>query len=841
MNAATPIGLAVLLAAAHSEAGPGDTAPADQPVAIRVMGSLTEAWAMATPIDRLVQREPLEGGSPSQRTEFQLAYDASTFYVRVRAFDTEPDKIVGYLTRRDTESPSDWIRVLVDSYHDRRTAYEFAVNPVGVKQDRYWYDDNHRDQSWDAVWDVAVARTAEGWLAEFRIPLSQLRFTPSESATFGFAVVREIGRLNEISTWPLLPRSAAGYVSSFGDLPGLALTASPKRLEIVPYTVGRLETQPTVGNPLLEASTGGAALGLDLKYALTPGLTLTATLNPDFGQVEADPAVVNLSAFETFVSEQRPFFVEGSGAFRFDSDCSNGPCMLFYSRRVGRPPQGSLPDGDGVHTVGERQTTILGAAKLTGRVGSYSIGVMEALTQAESGTVLEAGRRSRLPIEPLTSYTIARVRREFANQSAIGFVATAANRRLRQSLQTLPGSAYVGGADWDIRLRRSYSVTGYWTASSVRGGLEAISTIETSSRHYFQRPGAASFTIGQSGTALNGSSGRIGLMKIGGQRVRFNASVGYASPGFDINDVGFLRRADQRWTSNWLQVRSETPTQLFRSRYLNFNHWAAWNYDGDRVVSGSNVNAALNFVSNWSIGGGLGRDWVVFDDRLSRGGPGGLAGGYTVFWSWLNSDNRRPVSVNMFNGGGGDGQGSRHRDHELSVTVRPTPAVTLAPGLRISRSVRDYQWVQKVTDTDDHYVFARLDQTTVAMTARANYTVTPNVSLQVYAEPFLSGGDYTRFKELANGRGRAYADRYAPFSFADAAGDNPDFNVKSFRTTNVFRWEFRPGSTLFVVWQQAREDSTPVADFRFGRDFREAFRIPGRNVFLVKLAYWLNY
>src|SRR5713226_5272912 len=300
---------------------------------VRVNGELTEeVWQSARPADAFVQREPQEGGQPSQRTEFRVAYDASTLFVRVHAFDTEPNRIASYLTRRDADSPSDWIRILIDSYHDKRTAFEFAVNPDGVKQDRYWYNDTNSDDSWDAVWDVKVARDATGWSAEFRIPFSQLRFTPSESLTFGLAVSRSIGRLNETSTWPLLARSATGYVSSFGELGGIAMRGSLKRLELVPYTVANLTRQRTGGNPLLSSSSPAGAIGLDLKYALTPGLTFTSTINPDFGQVEADPAVVNLSAFETFFSERRPFFVEGSGIFQFDGG-------LFYSRRIGRAPQ----------------------------------------------------------------------------------------------------------------------------------------------------------------------------------------------------------------------------------------------------------------------------------------------------------------------------------------------------------------------------------------------------------------------------------------------------------------------------------------------------------------------
>ncbi|PYR59513.1 MAG: hypothetical protein DMF91_14645, partial [Acidobacteria bacterium] len=270
------------------------------PTAMRINGTLGDAvWERATAVTDFVQREPNEGAPPSQRTEFRVAYDASTVYVRVRAFDTEPDRIVGYLTRRDIDSPSDWIRVMIDSYHDRRTAYEFAVNPAGVKQDRYWYNDTNNDDSWDAVWDVSVSRNAEGWTAEFRIPFSQLRFAPGDSKTLGFAVARRIGRLNETATWPLLSRGANGYVSSFGELGAVSVASAPKRLELVPYTVGDLTTQRTGGNPLLKSSAPSAAVGLDFKYALTPGLTLTSTINPDFGQVEADPAVVNLSAFET--------------------------------------------------------------------------------------------------------------------------------------------------------------------------------------------------------------------------------------------------------------------------------------------------------------------------------------------------------------------------------------------------------------------------------------------------------------------------------------------------------------------------------------------------------------
>jgi hypothetical protein len=837
------ISLAALALSAAASATPRvDAVPvAATSTALRVSAALNdEAWRLATPVDGFRQREPHDGGEPSQRTEFRVAYDAFNLFVKVRAFDNDADKIVTYLTRRDQDSPCDWLHVFVDSYHDQRTAYEFAVNPSGVKIDRYWYNDNNRDDSWDAVWDVAVSRDPQGWTAEFRIPFSQLRFNPSQSSTFGFAVARRIGRLNETDTWPLLSRAASGYVSSFGELGGLSMAASPKRLELVPYTVANLTRQRSDGSPLVKASDPGGAVGLDMKYALTPGLTLTGTVNPDFGQVEADPAVVNLSAFETFFSERRPFFVEGSGTFNFGLDCNDGACTgLFYSRRIGRSPQGvdDLPSGDGIYTESPLQSTILGAAKLTGRVGKYSIGVLQAATQEERATILTNGITSRQPIEPLSSYTVGRVRREFSNQSSIGVMVTSVKRQLGDSLRFLPDSAYTSGVDWDLRFKKLYAVNGYVVGSRLHGDADAIARIQQNSRHYYQRPDLSSTKLDTNRTSLSGDAAMIGISKIAGEHVRFNSNVSMKSPGFDINDVGFLRRADTRNEGNWIQFRSDKPNKWVRSRNINFNQYAGWNSDGDRLYSGGNINSHWTFTNNWSIGGGYNVNGLNFDDRATRGGPGVYMDGNRGVWYYVNSDNRRVVSLNYFGSWFVDRQGSVSRDFNPEFTIRPVPGLMLTTGVRVGTNTTDTQWVGQVTDAADHYVFGRLEQTTVALTERFNFTVTPNLSLQLYAQPFVSSGDYSRFKELANGRSPDYGARYSPFAYAD----DPNFNVKSFRTTNVLRWEYKPGSTLFVVWQQARENDAVPGGFQFGRDMHDIFGVAPRNVFLVKLAYWLNY
>ena len=805
--------------------------------AVRVDGDLNDAvWQTAPAITGFRQRDPREGAAPTYETEARVVYDATALYVAVQAFDPEPKRIVGIRTRRDEGSPSDWVSVLIDSFHDRRSAFEFAVNPAGVKQDSYWFNDTNNDQGWDAVWDVAVSRSERGWRAEFRIPFSQLRYHPSEASTFGLAIIRKIGRLNETTTWPLLAKSANGYVSSFGELTGLRLDRSPKRLEIVPYVLGDVKTQPAEpGNPLTKTTDPNGSVGVDLKYALRPGLTLTGTVNPDFGQVEADPAIVNLSAFETFFSERRPFFVEGSGIFSFDVDCNDGSCSgLFYSRRIGRTPRGQPDVPAGGYSSAPGQTTILGAAKLTGRIGAFSVGALNAVTSGEDAIIANGEVRTRQTVEPLASYSVLRARREFKNQSSLGFLATSTNRNLDAATRFLPGQAYTGGVDVDWRLGPKYAIKGFLAGSSVHGEAAAIDSLQRNNVHSFQRPDS-DLIYDPSRRALNGYGGSAMFTKIGGERVRFTTNVGVKSPGFEINDVGFMQRADQRSMSNWIQVRYEKPKQKYlRSFRYNLNQWAAWNYDGDRLFSGFNVNAHAMFSNNWATGTGGNINPQPFDDRATRGGPGVYGNARRSIWAYVESDERPAVSIGVFTFNATDGKGTNFHEVSPSVSYRPSSFLKVTGGLRFSRNHDESQWVE-ATD-DGRYVFGRLHQQTVGLTARLNYTVTPALSIQLYAEPFVSAGDYSNFKELVNGRSKSYEGRYTPIAYAG----NPDFNYRSFRTTNVLRWEYKPGSTLFAVWQQGREGSIDRGTFDFNRDFGAVFDAPARNVFLIKWAYWIN-
>jgi hypothetical protein len=653
-------------------------------------------------------------------------------------------------------------------------------------------------------------------------------------------VSREVARLNETSSWPLLSKGANGFVSSFGELTNLKLNRSLKRLELAPYLVSEASVRTAEpGNPFSKNITPAASIGVDARYALTPGLTLAAAVNPDFGQVEADPAVVNLTAFETFFGERRPFFVEGSGVFRFDLECNDGQCTgLFYSRRIGRSPQGSVDVPEGGYQTAPAQTTILGATKLTGRVGGFSIGALNAVTSEESASLAYGSSRSRHVVEPLTSYSVMRARKEFADQSSFGIMATATNRRLEDGVRFLPNHAYTGGIDWDWRLRKAYSVNGYWSGSSVGGSEAAIDRLQRNNVHGFQRPDAGYLDYDPSRTELAGHSGMLAFSKIAGDRIRFNTNGGFRTPGFDVNDVGYLRRADYIWFSNWLQWRHDKPSKHFRNMRFNFNQWNGWNFGGDTLSRGGNVNAHFVFTSDWRTGAGITVNGATLQDRATRGGPAALNNGFINVWHYVASDSRRAAQFELQNVYGTDRHGSRVYEVNPMLIFRPSSALSISGGLGMNRRVEESQWIGKVTGEAgrESYVFGRMAQTTISLRTRVNYTVTPTLSIQLYAEPFVSAAGFDGFKELVDGRALQYEHRFASFGYRG----NPDFNYKSLRTTNVLRWEYRPGSALFIVWQQGREERTANGDFRFGRDFGDIFGSPANNVFLVKLSYWLN-
>jgi len=795
-----------------------------------------EVWRIAPPITQFREFQPKEDGDPRFATEAKAAYDDRYFYVFIRAFDPHPDSILKLLARRDVRAATDQLKIMVDSYHDRRSGFEFAVNPAGVKRDYAMYNDSQEDDAWDAVWDAGTQIDSLGWTAEFRIPLSQLRYVPRATNTFGFAVWRDIQRYSERVSWPVYRGSQAGISSQLGELTGLDGLPSPRRPEVAPYMLTKNESVPTGGAfDRSQKVTGGA----DLKYGLTPNLTLDATVNPDFGQVEADPAVLNLSVFETFFQERRPFFVQGAGIFRFDvncsavNDCSTGE-GLFYSRRVGRSPQIADYGGAGAPVA----TTIYGAAKLTGRLpGGQTIGVLDAVTGREAGT---QGRT----MEPATNYAVVRGQQDLrGGESGIGVMLTAVHRNQDFSTwDSLRHSAYASGLDFRHRFPgRKYQISGSLDLSRVAGTPSAIAVTQRDPVHYYQRPGAG-VSYDPTRTSLWGDAEELKFGKVGGGITRFETAYQRRSQGFEVNDLGFLLQADQQSWNTWFAFQSRHPSSFYQTAFWNFNWQQFWTAAGTAVERSANTNVHAQLNNRWWVHGSVtaGQLGATFCDRdCTRGGPALRVDPYVSVNAEVDGDERPAFTPYVWFGyWRGDAGRSEAFNGGVQVLFRVASQFRTTLTLRAKHNVKDVQPRPTVADSaGTHYVFARLDQNEASLTGRIDYTVSPTLTVQLYAQPFVSKGTYSNPREVADPKAAAFVDRYKPYATVPGG-----FNRKQFNSTAVLRWEYRPGSTLFVVWTQGRQDGAGSQGSRsMGGDFRDLFDLHPDNTFLVKASYWINW
>ncbi len=803
-------------------------------------GDSDVVWRSTPVIDRFLEAKPSEGAKPVLRTEARVAYDEHNLYVFVRAFDPHPDSIVSLLSRRDDQTASDQIILMLDPYHDRRTGYEFVVNPAGVKADYAIYNDGDEDVAWDAVWDAATRIDSLGWSAEYRIPLSQLHYSAKGNVIFGLLVWRVIQRHTETVTWPLYRTSKSGFTSQFGDLTGLDGLGSPGHAEITPYVVTK--NVQDAGSADF-ARNQRVTVGGDLKYGLASNLLLNATVNPDFGQVEADPSELNLSAFETFFDERRPFFVEGKGLFTFTVncvvvvDCNTGE-GLFYSRRIGRSPQLAGIYGDEASAT---STKILGAGKVTGRLpGGFSLGVLDAVTDHVAGP-------GATTLEPASNYAVVRGNQDYdGGNGSIGFIATAVNRSLDATSEShLHSSAYTGGIGARRRFGGRFEASGSLDLSRVTGSPAAIAETQQDPVHLYQRPDGG-LAFDSTRTSLTGTNLEMRFAKVGGRRLVFETAYQRRSPGFEINDIGFLRQADwQAWTS-WANLAFRKPNRVFRELRWNFNNWEYWTFDGLPTERAFNTNVHTQFNNRWWLhaGGTLGQLGATYCDRCARGGPAIRQDPYISPWLTIDGDDRNPLvphlSINYWRGDQGRSE-SIKLEPEMDLKVSTRFTTSLSTSYEYNRN--DTQYFDTFTDGTgtQHYTFAHLDQKTLSLTWRLGYTFTPATSLQVYASPFISKGTYTDVREVAEPRANAYSDRYRPYTDQSVADNPGGFNFQQFRSNVVFRWEYRPGSTLFLVWSQGRQGSSPVeGNASFRRDLGDLLGRRANDTFLVKVSYWLT-
>jgi hypothetical protein len=845
---------------------------------ITIDGILSESAWNRPGFSKFTQRDPNEGKEPTEKTEVWVGYDDAAIYIAAKMYDSAPDSIMAKLGRRDDYMTADWFSAYVDSYHDRKSGYMFSLNSAGSMQDATLYNDSWDDWSWDGVWEGRATINSEGWSIEMRIPYSQLRFQEQEQYVWGINFKRFIGRKNEGDYVVFQPKKESGFVSRFPDLVGIERVTPPPRVEVLPYINTRAEyKQHASGDPFNTGSRLFPGMGADVKIGLGSNLTLDATVNPDFGQVEVDPAVVNLSDVESYFQEKRPFFIEGANTFNFGyGGATNywgfnwgGPSLL-YTRRIGRTPQGSVPSADFADLpIG---THILGAAKLTGKVlDRWNVGLVNAVTAREFADLQTSGTRSEAEIEPSTYYGIARAQKDFNDgKQGIGFMSTYAQRffkdeRLRDEINS---DAFVFGLDgWTfLDSSKTYVITGWTVLSRVGGNTARMLSLQQSSAHYFQRPDAPYVRVDSSATSLTGYAGRFTINKEKGP-MNFNAAIGFLSPKFNSNDLGFMWRNDvinghvatgYRWTD---------PTDYYRRLSFNVSYFSTYDYGGDKTWQGYWSNMNWDFLNYDGVWMNYAYNPSTISNRMTRGGPRVVSpqgwqlggGGY--------SDSRKPIVVNAY-GSTYQGGGGNNWYSEIDVEWKPAPNMSLTVGPSFSKNHTEAQWVgvfddPTATATYGHrYVFAYFNGTEVAANIRLNWIFTPKLSLQLFAQPLISSGEYVDYKELAKPNSYQFL-RYgdngstivpqkdaggnvtgfvsdpdgpgpaAPFSF-----DNPNFNYKSLRGNAVLRWEYRPGSTLYIVWTQSRSDYENNGDFQFNQSMQRLWGAKPDNIFMLKFSYW---
>ncbi len=842
-------------------------------------GKLTEAvWQTAEKGANFIQRNPNDGRMASMKTEFSILYDDNYLYAGIRAWDDDPDQISRVLTRRDDYVSSDWVYISLDSYNDNRTAFEFGLNAAGVKHDLRRYDDDYMDDSWDAVWDGKVNVDEYGWTAEFRIPFRELRFNSSEDMEWGLLVYRELPRFgNEISVWNYWSQNDKGFVSNYGRLEGLKSIHATNPLYISPYIVSSRSYSETKVNSLHSQNFDAArSIGGDIRYAFSNGLTFNATLNPDFGQVEADPAEFNLTQFESYFSEKRPFFIEGSNIFNFDGIYNNG--ALLYSRRIGRSPHGFVrPDSETVYMDRPDRTRILGAAKMTGKTDrGLSIGVLSALTDEEVATeYLTADSVISHVVEPVTTYSAGRLIRDFRDgQVTLGAIMTAVNRQLSGSGLDglLHRNAYSGGMDFSYEFPgRNYALASSMSLSRVEGRPEAIVRTQTAPNHYFQRPDAGSLTVDSSAASLSGYTGYLAFKKTTGP-IRGELGMTGISPGYEINDLGYLQASDIREEYAWLQYRMTEPGRILRSYNVNLNQFADWTFDGQLFSRGGNINGSLRTNSNVGVYGGAAVNLPGLNFQHLRGGPAIATALAFNAWIGVDSDDRKDVSCGYYGFIFTSADGVSAFEYSPYLNYRPAKNLQLSLNPDFYRLDDTWAWVGSFRDENGQtrYIFSDFLQNTLRTTLRLDYTLSTDLSIQFYVQPYITAGHYETYREVDQNLKTDFSKRFHAYtgdqlqenvSVTDEKGrtrsydfavdrnsdgvveylfNSPDFNYKQMNSNLVVRWEYSAGSSLYLVWSSGRADQEASGNFRVVKDAHRLLSRPGDNVFLLKFSYLLN-
>lgn len=834
----------------------------------KIDGVITDsAWDELEWGTDFTEKDPDEGTPPTYQTKFKIGYDNKYLYVALRAFDEEPEKIEERLTRRDGFA-GDRINVIIDSYHDKRTAFVFTITAAGVKGEELATNNGQNwDASWNPIWYTDAVVDDKGWTAEMKIPFTQLRFGNAEEQVWGLNINRTFFRRQERSLWQRIPNEVSGFISEAGELHGLKGLKSQKQLEIQPFTVLQYDTyEKEAGNPFRTGSDFSFNAGLDAKIGITNDLTLDLTVNPDFGQVEADPGNIVLDGFDdVFFQEQRPFFVENKNIFDFRV---GGLDNVFYSRRIGRSPQGSVALNDGEFADVPINTTILSAAKFSGKTqDGWSIGILESVTNNEYAEIDLNGDRREVLVEPLTNYLVGRVQKDFNERNSyIGGVFTSVIRD-KSSLDYLHKAAYTGGVDFRHEWHnRDYFIQGNFALSHVLGSKEAITRTQESIRHLFQRVDASHLEVDPNKTSLTGTGGRIFGGKRGGGNWRFFLGATWKSPEFELNDIGFLRSTDQIWQFSNVEYLWQEPTNVYRRMASRIIFRSAYDFAGHLNRVETQWNTFVNWENNWGTELRFGHNPRVISNTYLRGGPRWRNANESFYNLSVGSDSSKKFSFSVgFRNSFGSQNTFSVKNYEIRFNYQPLDALSLSLSTNYTDNRNKVQYVT-VQDfgNERRYVLGEINNNNWSTTLRLNYSINPNLSIQYYGQPFIARGRYSNFNYVTddpiatdlNDRIAFYDESTNQIQFgANSSGDNvflvdenldgttdyefsnPDFSFVQLRTNLVVRWEYIPGSELFLVWSQGTTGSVDSERSLLGGLNNQILDNTLDNTFLIKATY----
>ncbi len=828
----------------------------------KIDGSLDDdCWSQGNWSGGYTQWSPDEGAPPSQSTELKILYDYNNVYVGFKCYDTEPERMHVRFNSRDVYS-GDMIGIAFDSYYDKKTAYEFSLTSAGQKMDVKHTGDNLWDLNWNAVWDGATALEDSGWTAEMTIPLSQVRYINKPDQVWGLHSWRRISRINEISKWQLHARNAPSMIDQIGSLHGISDIRPSRQVELSPYaSIRYVPENSATGIPGIAYKPVEYGAGLDAKIGVSSNLVMDVTINPDFGQVEADPSELNLTSYETFFDEKRPFFLEGRDLF----DLSIAKSQLFYSRRIGQAPR--YHPGLGVNESIDTpdRTTILGATKLTGKTSKgLSVGIMESLTARETATIGSEDTSYNKTVNPFTNYFVGSVKKEYNDaKTIIGGMFTSGNSIINDSYieEQLYRNSFSGGLDFiHYTSNKVFALEGKTIFSSINGSEDAMTGLQQNNVHRFQRPGTIHLNLDEDMRSLTGTGGEFKLAKQGG-KWRGNVTASWLSPNLELNDMGYLRQADMINEEAGVSYVITEPKGILRSYSIILNQNASWTFGKERIGSRTSAACSTSFVNLWSFRGDIMRVFSESDPRILRGGPALATNPYWAFTGRLGTSQAKELSLTI-NYDKRINESGLYDYQGVLASVLWLPAGRIRFNGILSHEIIDekQQYIlNRNPGTETVYLFGDLDQRILNFTLRAQVFINPEMSLEYYGSPYLSIGDYSGFKKVSDHGSRDYSERFYTYTEADiqfyrqenvyyvTAPDqggfsfvNPDFNYAQFRSNLVFRWEYKLGSVFFFVWSHEKTHDEKVSSMDQGRNFSDLLDSPPGNVFMIKFNYWFT-